>query len=102
MSIFLNEHRFNCLQDCSLSVLYHLDDISRYLSKFSSIINGITILDKAFVEMELLKPILAAISLLGFHITRPFHYLLMHPTTNWTVLKSAFSKLYSDLTETST
>ena len=36
------------------------------------------------------------------NITRPFHYLLMHPTTNWTVLKSAFSKLYSDLTETST
>ena len=72
MSLSLKDHQFNCLQDCSMSLFYHIDDIAQYLDKFSSIINGITILDRSFVEMEILKAIFASISLLGIHITQPF------------------------------
>ena len=97
MSLSLKDHRFNRLQDCCLSLLYHIDDIAQYLAKFSSIINGITILDRSFVEMEILKPIFASISLLGIHITRPFHTLLIDPKTTWTTLQAAFKKLYHDL-----
>ena len=64
-SLSLKDHRFNRLQDCSLSLLFHLDDIDAYLSKFSSITNGIRILDRSFIEMEILKPIFASIALLG-------------------------------------
>ena len=44
MSITLKDHRFNRLFDSSLSILFHLCDISEYLDKYSSIVNGITIL----------------------------------------------------------
>ena len=72
MSITLKDHRFNRLFDCSLSIIFHLGDIAEYLDKYSSIVNGITILDRSFVGMEVLKPIFSAISLLGIHITVPF------------------------------
>lgn len=100
MSLTLKDHRFNRVFDCCLSLLYHLDDLSAYLDKYSSIINGITILDRSFVEMEVLKPIFTAISLLGVHITRPFQTLLIDPTTTYSTLQNAFPKLYTDLTET--
>ena len=100
MSLTLKDHRFNRLFDCALSVLYHLDDISEYLDKFSSIVNGITILDRSFVEMEILKPILTAISLLGIHVTRPFHSLLLDEKTTYSSLLDAFKALNSDLKDT--
>ena len=69
MSISLNNHRFNRLQDCCLALLYHLEDIANYLNKYTNIVNGITVLDRSFVEMEILQPIFAAISLIGRTIT---------------------------------
>ena len=65
MSLSLKDHRFNRLGDCAMTLLYHLEDIASYLEKFSNIVNGITVLDRSFVEMEILKPIFAAIGLLG-------------------------------------
>ena len=66
MSISLKDHRFNRLNDCALSVLYHLDDIDSYLETFTSITNGIAILDRGFLDIEILKPIFTAIALLVF------------------------------------
>ena len=60
-SLSLKDHRFNRLSECALTLLYHLDDIGNYLDKYTNIVNGISILDRAFVEMEVLKPIYAAI-----------------------------------------
>ena len=99
-SITLKDHRFNRLFDCALCVLYHMDDIAEYLDKFSSIVNGISILDRSFAEMEVLKPIFCAISLLGIHITRPFHSLLLDKNTTYTMLKTCFQKLYEEMKET--
>ena len=99
MAITLKDHRFNRLMDCSLALLYHFDDISSYLDKFSSISNGITVLDRSFLEMGILKPIFAAISLLGIHITRPFHALIINKETNYSTLLKAFPLLYKNLTE---
>ena len=96
-SLSLKDHRFNRLQDCALSVLHHLQDINDYLDKYPNITNGVAILDRTFVEMDILKPILATIGLLGIHITRPFHTLVTHPETNYTVLIDSFKQLYSDL-----
>ena len=50
--------------------------------------------------MELLKPIYGAIALLGLHITRPFHTLLINPSITYYTLMVSFKKLYKDLTET--
>ena len=99
MAISLKDHRFNCLQDCCLSLMYHLDEIADYLNANSTIINDIDILDRSFIEMELLKPIYGAIALLGLHITRPFHTLLIDPTTTYSTLMVSFKILYKDLTE---
>ena len=55
-AISLKDHRFNRLQDCCLSLLYHLDDINNYLTGNSSILNDMAILDRGFLEMEMLKP----------------------------------------------
>ena len=81
-----------------MAALYHIDGIAAYLEEYEHIINGITILDRSFVEIEVLKPIYTAISMLGIHILKPFHELLIHPETNYTTLLKSFPKLYSELT----
>ena len=87
------------MQDCCLSLMHHLNDIADYLNANSTIINDIAILDRSFIEMELLKPIYGAIALLGLHITRPFHTLLIDPSTTYSTLMVSFIRLYKDLTE---
>ena len=49
--------------------------------------------------MELLQPNYGAIALLGLHITRPFHTLLIDPSTTYSTLMVSFKRLYKDLTE---
>ena len=96
-SLSLKDHRFNRLNDCALAILYHIDDIARYLDKYTNIINGISILDRSFIEMEALKPIFAAISLVGVHILWPFHLLLLDKETTYTTLLSAIPLLHDEL-----
>ena len=79
--------------------MHHLNDIADYLNANSTIINVIAIFYKSFIEMELLKPIYGAIALLGLHITRPFHTLLIDPSTTYSTLMVSFIRLYKDLTE---
>ena len=81
-----------------MAALYHIDDIAAYLEEYKHIINGITILDRSFVEMEVLNLIYTAISMLGIHVLKPFHELLIHPETNCTTLLKSFPMLYSELT----
>ena len=83
---------FNCMQDCCLSLMHHLNDIADYLNANSTIINDIAILDRSFIEMELLKPIYGAMALLGLHITRPFHTLLIDPSTTYSTVMVSFKK----------
>ena len=45
--------------------------------------------------MEVLKPIYASEALIGFHITRPFHYIILDPETNYTTLLDVFKKTSS-------
>ena len=90
----MKDHHFGRLNDFCLTVYYHLDDIAWYLEKYSSMANGISILDRSFIDMTILKPIFAAISLLGIHIWRPFHKLMMDPSTDYSTLLEAYLKLY--------
>ena len=96
-SISLKDHRFNRLNDCARAVLYHMDDIANYLDQFSTISNGITVLDRSFLEMEVLKPIYAAVSLVGIHILKPFHKLIMGKETKHSTLMSSFPMLHQEL-----
>ena len=74
-----------------------MDDIARYLDQYSTIVNGITILDKSFLEMEILKPIYVAISLVGVHILKPFYNLVMDKETTYSILMTSFPKLHEEL-----
>ena len=74
-----------------------MDDITRYLEEFNNIINGITILDRSFLEMEVLKPIYVAICIVGIHILKPFHNMIVDKNTNYTTLLQSFPKLYEEL-----
>ena len=78
--------------------MYHLDDIGNYLDKYTNIVNGISILDCAFVDMAVLKPIYAAVALPGIHVLKPYHYLLMDTETKYSMLLEAFPQLYNELT----
>ena len=75
-TLSLKDHRFNRLFECCYSLVYHLDDIKNYLEKFSNIVNGLSVIDRSFLDMEVLKPIFVATSLIGIHITGPFLLLL--------------------------
>ena len=56
------------------------------------------ILDRSFLEMDILKSFFCATSLIGIHITRPFLSLLLDTRTTYTTLLSAFPLLYENLT----
>ena len=79
-------------------MLYDLDDIKSYLDTFSNVINGIAILDRSFLDMELLKPINSTVSLVGIHFTRPFLSLLLDTDTTYDTLLETFPVLYNDKT----
>ena len=82
----IKDHRFNRLAECAMAGLYHIDDTAAYSEEYEHIINGIAILNCSFVEMEVLKPIYTAVCMLGIHILKPFHELLIYPETNYTTL----------------
>ena len=98
MSVILKDHRFNRIFVCCEGLAYHIDDIASYLDKYRNVVNGITILDRSFVDMPILKPIFCAVSLIGIHITKPFQALLIDVDTKYTNLMTAFPKLYKELT----
>ena len=50
--------------------------------------------------MEVLKLIYMAIPMLGIHIFKPFHELLIHSETIYTTLLKSFPKLCNELTST--
>ena len=64
--------RVNMIIECALALLYHLDDTGQYQDKFTNIINVMSILDRTFVHMEILKPIYVALGLLGINILKPY------------------------------
>ena len=86
MSTRLKDHHFNRIFACCEGLVYHIDDISGYLNKYRNIVNGITILDRSFVEMSILKPIFCAVALVGIHITKPFQALLIGVDTKYSTL----------------
>ena len=86
--------------DCTLTVLYHLDDIGQFLDKFGNIMNDITILDRSFIDMELFKPVFCATALICIHIGRLFLSVLLDTETNYEKLLDAFPKLHQNLTDT--
>lgn len=97
-TVSYKDHRFNRLFQCCMVLVHHIDDIASYLDTFRNIVNGISILDRSFVEMTLLKPVFCAVSLIGIHITMPFQALLLTKETNYSSLLTAFPSLYEELT----
>ena len=65
--------------------------------KFRNIVNGISILDRSFVEILILKPIFCAVALVGIHITKPFQALIIDPDTDYSTLAIAFPKFCEEL-----
>ena len=56
------------------------------------------ILDRKFVDLgDILKPIFCATAILGHHITRPFHSLLLDDETTYETLLVSFPKLFDEL-----
>ena len=100
-SISVKDHRFNRIFDCCIHILYHVDDIKLYLDTFQNILNGIAVLHRTFLDMELLKPIFCATALVGIHFTHPFLSLLLDTKCNYETLIRAFPMFYHDLQETS-
>ena len=93
----MKDHRFNRVFDCCIRILYHLDDIKLYLDTYKNILNGIAILDRTFLDMELLKPIFCAAALISIHYTTPFLSLLLDTETTYDTLLTAFPIMYNDL-----
>ena len=81
-SLSYKDHRFNRLFKCCMVLVHHIDDISSFLDTYRNTVNGISILDRSFVEITLLKPVFCAVVLLGINITFPFQALLISSDTN--------------------
>ena len=70
-----------------------MDDIKSYLEKFSSVFNGLSTIDRSFLNMEVLKFFVCAISLIGIHITGPYQFLLINVDTRYDTFLQAFPTL---------
>ena len=101
-SLSLKDHRFNRIFECCLRVLHHLDDIKLYLDTYQNILNGVAILDRTFLDMELLKPIFCATALIGIHFTSPYLSLLLDTKTTYETLITSFPIIYQDLSNVNT
>ena len=101
-SLSLKDHQSNRIKDCALATLYHMDDIASNFDQLSNIINSTATPDGGFLEIEVLQLIYAAISLVGLHILKPFHDLILgKDTTMYSTLLNSFLKLYEVLNSTS-
>ena len=96
-SLSFKDHRFNRIFDCSAAILHHLDDIKNYLDQNQHVLNAISIIDRGFLDMEILKPIFCATALMGMHITGPLMAILLDTDTKYSTLMSIFPKLYNDM-----
>ena len=54
-SLSLKDRRFNRIFKCCYCLVHHMDDIKPYLEKFSSAFNGLSTIDRSFLNMEVLK-----------------------------------------------
>ena len=72
-SLSMKDQHFSRILEYCLQVLHNLDDIKFYLDTYQNILNGVAILDKTFLDTELLKPILCATTLIGIHFISPYH-----------------------------
>ena len=80
----MKDHWLNRINDCCLTLLYHIDDISEYLQRFDNTTNNIAILDRRLVEItDVLKPVYSAAALLGVHVLRLFYQLLIDASTTY-------------------
>ena len=91
----LKDHKFNRIFECWFSLVHHMVDIKSYLEKFSSVANGLSIINRSFLDMEVLKPIFCATSLIGGHITGPYQYLLINVDRSYETLLQVFYKHYT-------
>ena len=57
-----------------------------------------SVLDRTFADMKILKPIYAALGLLGIHILKPYSYLILDKKTNCSTWIKPFPSLYSEFT----
>ena len=93
----MNDHCFNRIFECCLCILHHLDDVKLYLDMYQNILNGVVILDRTFLDTELLKPIFYATALIGIHFTSPFLSLILGARTTYETLITTFLFIYQDL-----
>ena len=77
-----------------------MNDIKSYLEKFSSFVNGLSIIDPSFLDMEVLKSIFCATSLIEIHITAPYQYLMINVDSNYDAVLQEFPTLYQELNST--
>ena len=97
-SVLLKEHCFNRTSECALALLYCLNDIGKYLDKWTNIVNGMSILDRIFTDMEMINFVYHTLGLLGIHILKSYHYLLIVKKTKYSTLIKAFLCFYHELT----
>ena len=56
-----------------------------------------SILDRTIADVEILKPIYAALGLLGIHVLNPYHNLMMDKKTIYSTLIKRFPSIYNEL-----
>ena len=83
--------------DFSAAILHHLDDIKNYLEQNQHVLNAISIIDRGFLDMEILKPIFCATALMGMHITSPIMAILLDTNTKYSRIMYVFQKLYKHM-----
>ena len=66
---------------------------------YQNILNGVAILDRTFLDMELLKPIFCAIALIRIHFKSPFLSLILDTRTTYETLITTFLIIYQDLSK---
>ena len=93
-SLSLKDRRFNRIFKCCYCLVHHIDDIKSNLEKFCSAFNGLSTIDRSFLNMEVLKFFVCATSLIVIHITGPYQFLLINVDTSYGTFLQTFATPY--------
>ena len=90
----MKDHCFKRIFKCYPRILHHFDDIKLYLDMYQNILNGVAILDRIFLDMELPIPIFWATALIGIRFTNPFLSLILDTRMTYGTLIIIFPIIY--------
>ena len=98
-AVNLKDERFDRLTSTCAVVIYHLDDVTMYLGKYSEVTNQLACIVNCFLNLDFQKVLYLIEAVIGLHFVELFLSVTTSNTTKYFKLIDIFKSLNNDLLE---